>query len=212
MAVDELCIQPLIACIKNRLDKNRDKFLEQDPVEILETIYQHESFTDLWDYCLKKICEDPEMLFSSDKFIKLEASSLELFLKRDDLNLDEVDIWDSLLKWGLAQNPSISRDIKSWNSEETTIMERTLRRFVPLIKFYLIESEDFLDKVYPLKKSLPEDLINDLIIFHIVPNRKLDIQSPRKYGSTLIQRKHFAVFASWIDKKEELYYDAKNIP
>src|ERR1051325_4607648 len=92
-------------------------------------------------------------------------------------------------------------------------MEKTLRRFVPLIKFYHIKSKDFLDKVYPLKKLLPDDLINDLMIFHIAPDRKLDIQPPRKFDSTLIKRKHFAVFASWIDKKSNSHYnDPNNTP
>src|ERR1044072_9182762 len=82
IAVDELKIQTLIQNIQEYLIKHQDKFL-QDPVEILEIVYQHEAFTDLWDFCLGKICREPDILvFNSDKFINLKAPLLELLLTR----------------------------------------------------------------------------------------------------------------------------------
>ncbi|CAB4387780.1 unnamed protein product [Rhizophagus irregularis] len=152
------------------------------------------------------------MLFNSNKFTNLKAPLLKLLLKRDDLSLEEIIIWDNLLKWGLAQNPSISQDSTKWSKEDIIIMERSLHGFVPLVRFYHISSDDFIEKVYPLKKLLPENLVDDLIKFHITPNKKLSNdnvglsrQSKFIYDSTLIERQHFAVLASWIDKKENLH-------
>src|SRR6266498_2260184 len=174
MVVDELNVQPLIPCIQEYLIKNKYEFLQQNPIGILETAYQHEQFTELWNFCLEKICQEPEILFNSDKFIGLKAPIIELFLKRDDLCLDEIIIWDSLIKWSLAQNPTISQDVTKWNKEEFTIMERTLNRFIPLIRFYHITPENFLDKVYPFKELLPNDLFKSILAFHMTPNRKLN--------------------------------------
>ncbi|GBC47907.2 hypothetical protein GLOIN_2v1762218 [Rhizophagus irregularis DAOM 181602=DAOM 197198] len=205
IVVDELNIQSLISCIQKYLIKNEDKLklLQQNPIEILETVYQHESFTDLWNYFLEKICEDPETLFNSNKFTNLKAPLLKLLLNRDDLDLEEIIIWDNLLKWGLAQNPSISQDLTKWSKEDIIIMERSLHGFVPLVRFYHISSDDFIEKVYPLKKLLPEDLVDDLVKFHITPNKKLTndkIGLPRQskfiYDSTLIERQHFAILAN----------------
>ena len=56
-------------------------------------------------------------------------------------------IWDSLIKWCLAQHSNISQDPTRWNNEEITIMERTIRRFIPLIRFCYISSNDFITKV-----------------------------------------------------------------
>jgi hypothetical protein len=219
IVVDELNIQSLISHIQNYLIKHQDEFLQQNPIGILETIYQHESFTDLWNYCLEKICEEPKILFESDKFTNLKAPILKLLLERDDLVLDESFIWDSLLKWGLAKNSSISQDITKWSKEDITIMERTLHRFVPLVRFYHFSPEDFLDKVHPLRKLLPKDLVNGLLTFYIVPNRKPNVQPPRQskliydsIDSTLIERQYFAIFASWIDKKGNSHYGVRNIP
>ena len=50
---------------------------------------------------------NPEILFGSDKYIGLKASLLETLLKRDNLLLDEIVIWDSLIKWCFAQHSLI---------------------------------------------------------------------------------------------------------
>ena len=80
---------------------------------------------------------------------------LLLILKRDDLLLDEIVIWDNLIKWCLTQHPNISQDPTQWSKEEITIIERTIHGFIPLIRFYYISSEDFAAKVYPFKKIIP---------------------------------------------------------
>ena len=95
-------------------------------------------------------------------------------------------------------------------------MERRLSRFIPLIRFYHVSSEDFLLKVYPFKELLPNDLINNILAHHMAPNNRknINIQPYRKprYDSTLIKSQYFAIFARWIDKKGSLYYNVKNIP
>src|ERR1051325_11555070 len=113
IAADELKIQTLIQNIQGYLIKHQDKLLRHDPVEILGMIYQHEAFTDLWDFCLGKICREPDILvINSDKFINLKAPLLELLLNRDDLPLDEIAVWDNLItKWCLAQHSNISQDV-----------------------------------------------------------------------------------------------------
>ena len=92
IAVDELNIQPLISHIQEFLIEHKTEFLHQNPTGILETVYQHETFTNLWNFCLEIICNDPKILFNSDNFISLKAPLLELLLKRDDLDLDEIEI------------------------------------------------------------------------------------------------------------------------
>src|SRR5581483_4158384 len=103
IAVDELNIQQLISHIQEFLVEQQTEFLNQNPTGILETVYRHERFTDLWNFCLEKICKEPKILFNSDKFINLKAPLFELLLKRNDLNMDEIEIWESLLKWCLSQ-------------------------------------------------------------------------------------------------------------
>ena len=73
VAVDELNIQPLISHVQEFLNKHKSEFLNQNPTGILETVYQHEKFTDLWNFYLKVICEEPSILFNSNNFTNLKA-------------------------------------------------------------------------------------------------------------------------------------------
>ncbi|GBB89406.1 hypothetical protein RclHR1_16090003 [Rhizophagus clarus] len=206
--VNEFKIQALTHLIQEYLIKHHSQFLQQNPTEILETIYQHESFTDLWNYCLEEICARPDILFKSDKFVNLKAPLLELLLKRDDLSLEEIDIWDNLIKWCLAQHSNISQEPTQWNNEEITIIERTIHGFIPLIRFHYISSESFVIKVYPFRKIIPDDLISNLLIFYMAPNKQLnDDKRPfrqSKCDSIIVKHDHIKIFAKWIDRKGEI--------
>ncbi|CAB4417930.1 unnamed protein product [Rhizophagus irregularis] len=136
------------------------------------------------------------------------APLLELLLKRDDLNMKEIEIWEGLLKWCLFQQ-NMENNPTKWSNDDIIKIKRSLYRFIPLVRFYDIEPTDFFYKVYIYKEILQKDLIHDLLEFHIVPNikpktniapsRKPNLNS--KIDSTLIQSNHIPLFASWIDKK-----------
>ncbi|CAB4393507.1 unnamed protein product [Rhizophagus irregularis] len=221
IAVDELNIQQLISYIQEYLVENQIEFLRQNPIDILETVCQHGTFTDLWKFRLEDICEKAEILFDSNKFINIKATLLELLLKRDDLNMEEIKIWESLLKWCFAQQNMIN-DPTKWSKEDITKIKRSLHKFIPLIRFFDIKPEDFFYKVYCYKEILPQDLIHSLLEFHIVPNMKPKTNAtpsrklnPKiKLDSTLIEAKHIPLFASWIDKMNSPYnkYYKYNIP
>ncbi|GES76302.1 BTB/POZ domain-containing protein [Rhizophagus clarus] len=219
IAVDELNIHSLITYIQEYLIDHQTEFLHQNPTGVLEIVYQHETFTDLWNFCLEKICKEPKILFDSNNFTNLKAPLLELLLKRDDLNMDEIEIWNSLLKWFFTQQNMLN-DPTKWGKDDITKIERSLHRFIPLIRFYDIEPTEFFYNVYCYKDILPQDLIHDLLEYHIVPNKKLKANKPPsrkpnlkfKLDSNLIKSNHVPLFASWIDKKESSYYDKKNIP
>jgi hypothetical protein len=123
---------------------------------------------------------------------------LEVLLKRYDLNIDEIEIWEGLLKWCFAQQ-NIKNDPTEWNHEDITKIERSLHRFIPLIRFYDIKPADFFYKVYRYYKDiLPQELIHDLLEFHIVHNMKskANVPSSRKpnLDSNLIKPDHIPLF------------------
>ncbi|RIA83787.1 hypothetical protein C1645_742804 [Glomus cerebriforme] len=59
VAVDELKIQTLILCVQEYLIKLQYEYLQQNLTEILEAVYRHETFTELWNFCLGNICKEP---------------------------------------------------------------------------------------------------------------------------------------------------------
>ena len=149
---DELRLQPLVTYIQEILIKNHYDFIIKNIVETIELTYQKVSLNKLWGFCLQQICNNPDDLFKSTKFLSINPSILEIILKQDDFCIDdEIIIWEYLLKWTCGQYPVIQQDIKKWRKNEFTVMERRLSRFIPSIRFYDILSEDLLLKVYPLK-------------------------------------------------------------
>src|ERR1043165_5687655 len=99
IAVDELDIHQLVFHIQEFLIKQQHEYLHQNLTDILEIVYLHETFSDLLNFCIEEICEDPKILFNSENFINLKAPLLEMLLKRDDLSVDEIEVWENLLKW-----------------------------------------------------------------------------------------------------------------
>ena len=51
---------------------------------------------------------------------------------------------------------------------------------------------------------MPKDLVNQILIFRMAPNKQLnvDIQSISIIDSIIINQKHAAIFANWIDRKQ----------
>src|SRR6266542_937008 len=217
LSSDEHGLQPLVVHIQEILFKNHYNSIIGNVIENIEITYQKKSLDKLWSFCLQEICDNSDDLFESAKFLSINPSILEILLKRDDFRIDnEIIIWENILKWACSQQPIIQQDINKWSQNDFTVMERRLGRFISLIRFYHISSEDFLLKVYPFKELIPNDLINNIFAYHMAPNnrRNIDIQSPRKpkYDTFIIKSKYFAIFSSWIVKKNDSHYNLKDIP
>ena len=68
---DELGLQPLITHIQEILIESHYDFIVKNVIEIIELAYQKVTFDKLWDFCLLQICDYPNRLFKSTKFLTL---------------------------------------------------------------------------------------------------------------------------------------------
>jgi hypothetical protein len=89
--------------------------------------------------------------------------SLVSLIKRDDLQMKEIEIWEHTLKWGLEKNPTLLSDPITWSDEDFKMMENTLQHCLPLVRFFSLSSEDFFQKVRPYKKLLKHELYKELL-------------------------------------------------
>ncbi|RIA83999.1 hypothetical protein C1645_742667 [Glomus cerebriforme] len=218
IASDDLKLKKLTKITENFIIKNHPQFIRNYPIGILQVAY-YKSLANLQELCLETICFEPRILFKSDKFIKLPASILEVILKRDDLNLIEIEIWENLIKWGFAQEQGLKRDTSKWNQEDINTFKRILYRFIPLIRFHVISSEDYINKVKPYEGILSKELRDDILKSHMISGYRptLNIYTPRyskcnDVDSTIINQEHMVLFANWIDRKEENSKYIKVIP
>ncbi|RGB33855.1 hypothetical protein C1646_743102 [Rhizophagus diaphanus] len=215
VAADELGLNTLCEYIQEYLNENQiylfhdqKEIFKKDPVGILEVIFQYKSLATLKEYFLKVICQEPDIIFGMKNISKIPPHILESLLIREDLALDEIDAWDKLILWAHEQQPTVNRDPSKWTSEEAALMERTVSRFIPLIRFHDINSEEYCQKILPYQGLLPDRLSQDIWQFHyaadIKPMGTLQSRSFCTIDSILVKTNHLALFSSWIDDADVL--------
>ncbi|RGB24252.1 hypothetical protein C1646_659993 [Rhizophagus diaphanus] len=91
-----------------------------------------------------------------------------------------VQIWDYVLKWGVAQNPELSSDSTNYSNDDFNALSNTLQKCIFFIKFTDFTPKEFLHKVYPYKKIIPEEMYESLIKYFL--DHDCNKQEPRIVG------------------------------
>ncbi|RIB15077.1 hypothetical protein C2G38_2193278 [Gigaspora rosea] len=82
----------------------------------------------------------PNLVFDSDDFSSVRENALVILLKRDNLQIDESEIWDKNFL-----------DLKT-----------TLGKYIPLIRYFQIPEEKIVAKVKPYQQILGLNLWDDI--------------------------------------------------
>uniref|UniRef100_U9TYV4 Uncharacterized protein n=1 Tax=Rhizophagus irregularis (strain DAOM 181602 / DAOM 197198 / MUCL 43194) TaxID=747089 RepID=U9TYV4_RHIID len=88
---------------------------------------------------------------------------------------------------GLAQNPTLIPDPKTWPDDEFKPMKIILQHCLPLIRFFNLSSREFSQKVRPYQKLLDQQLYEDLWNLMIIDSKIVD--------SNII-----STVSKWVDK------------
>ncbi|GBC03678.1 hypothetical protein RclHR1_05250014 [Rhizophagus clarus] len=171
IAADELNLDmSFIEYVQELLIKHIMEFFSSDPFEILRTILKYDHlFYKLKDHYLNYICDRAKYIFSSEKFLLLEEEMICTILDQENLNIEEIIVWDKMIEWGIARNPSLAnKEIAKWIEDDFIILRQSLKRLIPLVRYYDIFSKDYFDKISPYEKILPEDLNNDIFQYHVI--------------------------------------------
>ncbi|RHZ84096.1 hypothetical protein Glove_85g108 [Diversispora epigaea] len=207
VASDELLLEELMPHIQNYLLKKETVWLTQNFVEVLFKVSKLLCCKQLQEICLGPICADPEPFFASKNFPNLDKDSLLELIKRDDLGIEEIDLWDHLIKWGISQIPKIKqKDFKKFSDSNFRDLRKTLESFIPYIRFYEISLKDFFNKVRPYKKLLPESLHKDIMSFVLTGSEPKYRRLPARLSyidlpeSKIINKRHAAIISKWISE------------
>ncbi|CAB4429976.1 unnamed protein product [Rhizophagus irregularis] len=204
VAADELILHELVDYLQTYLIENKADWLEKHFELIHRISFQSNNLLELQKFCTEFMAKSPDKIFESLDFTSLPEKSLVSLLKRDDLRMKEIEVWEHVLKWGLAQNPTLTPDSVIWTDDDFKTMENSLQYCLPLIRFNSLSSKDFLGKVRPYKKLLKRQLYEDLLGYY------LDFESepsnnflpPRnvKFDSKIINLNIISLVSKWIDK------------
>ncbi|PKK74527.1 hypothetical protein RhiirC2_863780 [Rhizophagus irregularis] len=178
VASDELLLEELFEHVRDYLIEKQAIWIQENFVLVLRTVFKLASYKKLQNYCIETICADPQPFFTSKNFLSLNKVSLYNLLRRNDLQIDEIDIWDCLIKWGIGQTPGFgirNSDRTMWNKKSYEALKKTLNHFIPLIRFVEISSNDYFDKVRPYKAIIPDRIYEEIEEFYFKDTRNMKI-------------------------------------
>src|ERR1044072_6947275 len=170
VAADELHLQELVDYLQNYLIESKSEWMEEH-FDITQRISsQSNVLLKLQQFCADFIAKSLEEIFNSLYFTSLTEKFLIQIIKSGDLQMKEIEIWEYVLKWGLAQNPNLMQDPNTWSDDDFKIMENTLQHCLPLIRFFSLSSKEFLKKVGPYKKLINRQLYENLLDSYMDPD------------------------------------------
>lgn len=211
IASDEFMLSEFISSIELYLIEKRSDWLRSNIESVILICSRHSTMSKLWDYCLEEFCDVPQMIFNSPN---LNECLMTSFIQRNDINMDEIEIWDNLIRWGKAQltpklNLDVSRDVTKYSVDDFTALGKVIIKFLPYIRFDHIYPNDFKEKVVPYKSLISIDIYEDILWKYISDsNFKLSPSSQRRFGSLdskIIKKKQAALIASWVDQNDDTY-------
>jgi hypothetical protein len=163
IAANELSLQELFPYLEAFLIKRKADWLEQNFDLIYRTSFENNSFLQLQKYCTDLITKEPNKIFNSPNFSLIPESLLISLIQNRNVQFNEAQVWEHVIKWGLAQNPELSSNIESYSKDDFNTLKNTLRKCIPLIKFHNLTSKEFSEKVLPYKKLFPKELYKSLL-------------------------------------------------
>ncbi|RHZ73586.1 hypothetical protein Glove_230g165 [Diversispora epigaea] len=224
VVANELEFEELSEKLENHLIESKASWLRTHFTFVYHSIFKHNKFKNLKKFCNDIIVKHPSIIFESAEFTSLHESALTSILKRDDLQMEESEIWDYLIKWGTAQNPTLPAKLEEWSDENIMTLKTTLQQCLPLIRYFHIPNLDVVYKIKPYKKILDKQLWNDLKQHLMLPNQPVEsiILPPRlalkqelparviELFSTIINEEHASMISSWIDYRLTSYSSRNN--
>ncbi|RIB25365.1 hypothetical protein C2G38_2241449 [Gigaspora rosea] len=79
------------------------------------SVEQFEIIIKLQNWCNDIIVKYPEKVFDSEDFYSIPENALISLIESDDLKMDEINIWNYIIKWRIAKNPGLSSNLKEWS-------------------------------------------------------------------------------------------------
>ncbi|GBC06988.1 hypothetical protein RclHR1_07190004 [Rhizophagus clarus] len=163
VAPSKLCLKELTPYLESFLIENEGNWMEQNFDSIHQTSFEDDSFLHLQKYCTNLISKEPKKVFNSPKFSSISEKLLISLVKNENTQMSVTQIWEHVVKWGLAQNPELPTNTKEITKDQFKILKNTLQQIIPLIRFHQFTSEEFWKKVKPYKKVFPKDLYEELL-------------------------------------------------
>ncbi|RHZ50114.1 hypothetical protein Glove_505g12 [Diversispora epigaea] len=182
IASDELELDELVEHLQTFLIKNNASWLRLNFAQIYPKSYQVKNFKFIHEFYNDIIAKYPNTIFESENFHSLPENVLINILKKDDLQLEEVKIWDYLIQWGKAKNSTLPTNLKDWTSDNFLTLKKSLKQCLPHVRYFSISGENVVEKIFPYQQILEPNLFLDINSRIMAPDRPISsiVLPPRR--------------------------------
>ncbi|GES76309.1 carbohydrate-binding module family 13 protein [Rhizophagus clarus] len=213
ITANELSLRELFPYLETFLIEKKSDWMEQNFDLIYRTSFENNSFLQLQKYCTDLVAKEPNKIFNSPNFSIISEKLLITLIQNKNVQLNEIQVWENVIKWGLAQNPRLPSNVESYTKDDFNALKNTLQHCIPLIGFHNLTSKEFSEKVLPYKKVFPKELYKGLLKDFLNNDSKpimtnkpdeiseLKIRS-KNIDSTIITFRHVELISKWIDRLE----------
>ncbi|GES76345.1 carbohydrate-binding module family 13 protein [Rhizophagus clarus] len=212
VAASELNLKELTMYLQSFLVEHKTSWMEQNFNFVYQTSFKNDSFLELQSYCTDLITKKPNKIFESTNFTSISEKILVTIIQNDNLQMNEFQVWEHVLKWGHAQNSELPSEITNFTKNDLNTLKSSIQKVIPFIKFHKFTSKEFKDKVLPYKKILPKELYKELLNTYLNlsdPNSKpskpphmIKETKLRTVDSKIITHRHVESISKWIDRLE----------
>ncbi|RHZ84888.1 hypothetical protein Glove_74g192 [Diversispora epigaea] len=179
---NELNLDELVEHLQTHFVNNNASWLRLNFSWVYQTSYQMKNFNIIQDFCNNIIAKYPNTIFESKNFLTLPEDALISIIKQDDLQLEESQIWQYIIQWGKAQNPTLPVNLKEWTSNNFLTLKTTLKQCLSHIRYFSISGEDVFEMIFPYQQILEPELWLDINSKFLAPNKPISstVLPPRK--------------------------------
>ncbi|CAG8557707.1 13036_t:CDS:10 [Acaulospora morrowiae] len=159
LAALKLNLEEAASYLQLSLVKYHHEWLYRNFSLVYDTCKQYPKLGLLLSYCMKY----PNTLFMTENFVKFEKQVLVDLLENHNLEVDVIEIWNMILKWGLVKHPSMNSNPKYWTTEEIKALSKSLEDLIPLIPFHNLSPEQIDHYIQPYRKLFQGSLYEELV-------------------------------------------------
>ncbi|CAG8666911.1 1662_t:CDS:2, partial [Funneliformis mosseae] len=209
IAADELCLNNLCTFIEEYLIDN-ESLLRENFVFFQDFTTKFTLFSKLVQFCNISIQQDPSLIFKADDFTTIKLEILLDILARNNHSVKQIEIWEKLMLWSIAQSNELPSDKTKWTQNEVSIFGKIIQPFIPHIKFKEISPADFIQKVKPFKNAFDTDLYIQILEHYSFDDNVQNIDSKiiNSYLALLI----WFIFITIWKKKKILSISTTSVP
>ena len=128
---NKLGLSTFRTAIGDYLIEQHEEWIKQN----ILTVYNYASSTDslqkLGDCCNQLMLSSPDIIFKSSSMVDLPKATFISLLKNDELNMDEVDIWLSVIQWAINQISGLSDIPANWSLHDVAAIKDIVAECVP---------------------------------------------------------------------------------